>query len=135
MSAILNMRTILRECCRVYTDLPCASTSTITGNGIRNFRRRGAANHVTIYPRTRDGACAAYVCPDDVQLIVTDKDHEQVHALDAVSAITVSAVRSVVRNCGATLSVIIHVSHAPAASFWGLRPKPPIRLRRAIAFP
>ena len=66
---------VLRECCQIYTKLPSASTSTISGSGARHFRRSGVANVITICPRLRDGSIATYVYSDDVQLVVSDADY------------------------------------------------------------
>ena len=66
---------VLRECCQIYTKLPSAATSTISGNGVRHFRRSGVANVITICPRLHDGSIAAYVYSDDVQLVVSNADY------------------------------------------------------------
>ena len=68
-------RAALRECCRIYAKLPSTETSTIGGDGARHFRR-SAANIITICPRLCDGTLAAYVCPDDVRLDVSDATHQ-----------------------------------------------------------
>ena len=73
------MRGILRECCRIYTELPCTTTTVIGGDGIRRFHQRGAANLITISPRLHNGAHAAYICPDDVQLAIFDANQKQLH--------------------------------------------------------
>ena len=69
------LRTALGECCKIYAKLPSAEMSVIGGDGARHFRRLGVANVVTICPRLYDGTLAAYVCPDDVQLVVSDATH------------------------------------------------------------
>ena len=74
MQVVLS--TMLRECCRVYAELPSAITSIISGDGARHFHRPGVANLISIYPRLHDGSPAAYIRPDDVQLVVSDMDYE-----------------------------------------------------------
>ena len=66
---------MLRKCCRIYSELPDAETSTANGDGIRRFYKRNVSNLAIIHPRLRDGTRAAYICPDDVRLTVFNADH------------------------------------------------------------
>ena len=74
------MLVALRECCRIYTELPSVVTSVVGGDGTRCFRQLSIPNIITICPRLRDGMPVAYICPDDVQLIVSDTAHKPVRA-------------------------------------------------------
>ena len=76
---MLTLLTALCECCRICTELPDAATTLTTSDN--TFHRPGAANLITIYPRLRNGAPAAYIYPDDVQLTVFDANYgrQRVH--------------------------------------------------------
>ena len=77
---LVAWRTALYECCQIYAKLPCAEMSVIGGDGARYFYQPSTANVLTICPRLHDGTRAAYVCPDDVQLVVSDATHRLLRA-------------------------------------------------------
>ena len=68
------MLSMLRECCRICTELPSAKRSACTGAGLARFISGGRENTLQIVARDAHGACCDYICADDVQCLFINID-------------------------------------------------------------